>query len=58
MSVSSNQMKKVTNFLKSNAGKQSVPAFYNTKHVVEKSRKLEDVYKEDVYLISILAKIK
>lgn len=48
MGVSSNQMKKVTNFLRSNAGKQSVPAFYNTKHV-ENSRKLEHLYKEGVF---------
>lgn len=47
--ASSRQMKKVTNFLRSNAGKHSVPAYYNTTHVNENSKKLENVYQSGIF---------
>lgn len=46
--ASLNQMKKLTNFLRSAAGKRSVPTYY-AKHASEKSKTLEDVYKEGIF---------
>ena len=37
-------MKKLTNFIRVNAGKQSIPKFY-LKHLSEKRRTLENIYK-------------
>lgn len=46
--ASSNEMKKLTNFLRSNAGRKSVPVDYQ-KHVSEKSNILEIFYKDAIY---------
>jgi hypothetical protein len=42
--ASSSQMEKLTNFLRVNAGKQSVPAYYK-EHVSEKAKTLQNLYK-------------
>lgn len=44
LGFSSKEMKKVTNYLRSNVGKNSVPAHY-AKHMSKKSKILKDVYK-------------
>lgn len=42
-----NEMKKLTNFLRCNVGRKSVPPFYE-KHLSENSNALENIYKEGI----------
>ena len=44
--ASSNEIKKLTNMLRSTAGRKSVPAYYS-QHVSERSRTLENICKSD-----------
>lgn len=46
--VSRNHMVNMANFIRSSAGRKSIPASY-TEHMSIKSKMLEDVYKEGIY---------
>lgn len=48
LGLSSNKMKSIANFLRSNVGRKSVPVDYK-KHMSEKSKLLQDIYKKDKY---------
>lgn len=48
LNASQNQMKKVTNFIRSHCGKNSIPAHYS-EHVSKKSKTLKEVYRQGTF---------
>lgn len=48
LGVSQNQMKKITNFVRCNVGRKSIPANYN-QHMSQASKVLKDLYKVSLY---------
>lgn len=55
--ASGKEMKKITNFLRSNAGKKSVPSFYRN-HASDHLKQLKNIYKNDVHEFDAEKKFK